>query len=73
MGKNVHTHYPNPKTLTLYNICSTNPNSGNAIFRFSLKTGPAQPGKTRPGFLKILQQLIHMNLSIRRISLEQIR
>jgi len=31
--------------------------------RSSLKTGPAWPGKTRPGFLKILQQLKHVNLS----------
>jgi len=27
------------------------------------KTGPVWPGKTRPRFLKILQQPIHMNLS----------
>jgi len=29
----------------------------------SLKTGPVWPRKTRPWFLKILQQLTHMNLS----------
>jgi len=29
----------------------------------SLKTGQVRPGKTLPGFLKILQQLIHVNLS----------
>ena len=33
------------------------------VQRSSLKTGPARSGKIRPGFLKILQQLMHMNLS----------
>jgi len=45
-------------------VCDTMKLLGHLRFSgSSLKTGPARPGKTRPGSVKNLLQLIHMNLS----------
>jgi len=58
-----HKRRPSKVGLVICNDHSVRGKCGQAGCGSSLKTGLARPGKTRPGSLKILQQLIHMNLS----------